>query len=90
VFVITPAILMSVYSIRLLLKRTNAVSDNSSDFTHRCQHKNSASYTARTVLTLLPTQMSMLIVKVDLDCHKCYDKMRKILCKLQGKRKFCF
>ncbi|TVU23985.1 hypothetical protein EJB05_26377 [Eragrostis curvula] len=28
-------------------------------------------------------KISMLIIKVDLDCHKCYDKMRKILCRLQ-------
>ncbi|KAK3119161.1 hypothetical protein QOZ80_9BG0714890 [Eleusine coracana subsp. coracana] len=29
----------------------------------------------------------MLIVKVDLDCHKCYEKMRKILCKLQDQER---
>lgn len=28
-------------------------------------------------------KISMIIVVVDLDCYKCYNKMRKILCKLQ-------
>ncbi|XP_062198225.1 protein PYRICULARIA ORYZAE RESISTANCE 21-like [Phragmites australis] len=28
-------------------------------------------------------KISVLIVKVDLDCHQCYKKIRKILCKLQ-------
>ncbi|KAK3120567.1 hypothetical protein QOZ80_9AG0690010 [Eleusine coracana subsp. coracana] len=32
-------------------------------------------------------KISMLIVKVDLDCHKCYEKMRKILCKLQDQER---
>ena len=36
--------------------------------------------------TPLATQISMIIVVVDLDCHKCYNKIRKILCQLQGKR----
>lgn len=29
-------------------------------------------------------QMSTLIIVVDLDCRKCYHKIRKILCQLQG------
>lgn len=34
---------------------------------------------------LLSTQFSMLIIVVDLDCRKCYKKIRKILCELQCK-----
>ncbi|KAJ1276387.1 hypothetical protein BS78_05G211300 [Paspalum vaginatum] len=28
-------------------------------------------------------KISMIIILVDLDCYKCYNKMRKILCQLQ-------
>ncbi|KAJ1276394.1 hypothetical protein BS78_05G211700 [Paspalum vaginatum] len=33
------------------------------------------------------TQISMIIILVDLDCHKCYNKMRKILCQLQDRER---
>lgn len=39
-----------------------------------------------TNIMLLSTQISTLILKVDLACHKCYNKIRKILCNLQGKK----
>lgn len=36
---------------------------------------------------LLSTQISTLILKVDFDCHQCYKKIRKILCKLQDQER---
>uniref|UniRef100_A0A0D9XUC0 HMA domain-containing protein n=1 Tax=Leersia perrieri TaxID=77586 RepID=A0A0D9XUC0_9ORYZ len=36
---------------------------------------------------LLSTQISTLILKVDLACHKCYNKIRKILCSLQDQER---
>jgi hypothetical protein len=28
--------------------------------------------------------MSTVVMGVDLECHKCYKKIRKVLCKVQG------
>lgn len=28
--------------------------------------------------------MSTIVMRVDLDCEKCYKKIRKVLCKIQG------
>jgi copper chaperone CopZ len=28
--------------------------------------------------------MSTIVMRVDLECDKCYKKIRKVLCKLQG------
>ncbi|BAT14929.1 Os11g0629100 [Oryza sativa Japonica Group] len=40
-----------------------------------------------TNIMLLSTQISTLILKVDLACHKCYNKIRKILCNLQDQER---
>ncbi|XP_037479751.1 protein PYRICULARIA ORYZAE RESISTANCE 21-like isoform X1 [Triticum dicoccoides] len=36
---------------------------------------------------LLSTQISTIILRVDLDCHQCYKKIRKILCSLQDQER---
>ncbi|WVZ50272.1 hypothetical protein U9M48_001544 [Paspalum notatum var. saurae] len=37
--------------------------------------------------TSMAEKISMIIILVDLDCYKCYNKMRKILCQLQDQER---